>query len=600
METRWKFLILSGCFFVLIIFLCLTDFVMSRGNRIHIELEKERILKLRDCIILFTKDRKKFPKKLSELIPGYCSKKELSYQCSPHSEKRIQYKWNPETGELCCSDPFAITGLYPRTKQLVSIKIQKLQVKVNPLNGDNIFSQPPNEIQVGQESVVAEMENMQFMTYGWQVDESDEASGGAYLHIKEGTGDFESEDKIKTDPRNMRSGDFYNITTDQRRIKAGLFFQAPKAGTYYVYARTMAQRSHCSNITYIKINKLQRKRVGNNGSQPFTWRWHLVGIFKLNRGVNQLCFMTHQDGVRIDQVLFSPKKRTGLKHNSTFTGGFRNDFSQSKKLPPLNFSFKVNTLNITEEEDPLVFIYVHKNISDPIEARLDIQLDLPGGRIRLDAHKISLKKELTRFPCRIDLPRPLERKEYLLKATLFIDKKAIEERTLVLSHGYDWKILGPLPYMKTFAQGPIEKDETLKSEYIFHEKTFYWQQYDEKKTEQFCMMDFGLMFSERTYFAMNDVCLYAYTEVNAGKKGHYMMKIQADDNIVVWVNGKKTAWITEKGPPIRTAKEVKIILNKGKNRLLFRLNQKESQWQASIRIRTADDKVADVKGIFIH
>ena len=106
-----------------------------------------------------------------------------------------------------------------------------------------------------------------------------------------------------------------------------------------------------------------------------------------------------------------------------------------------------------------------------------------------------------------------------------------------------------------------------------------------------------MMFSGRTSNAMSDVCLYAFTEINAGREGIYLMKTLSDDNIVVWVNGKKTASITEKGPPIRTAQETRISLDKGKNQILFRLNQDGGQWQAGIRIRTEDDQIAEITGV---
>ena len=48
---------------------------------------------------------------------------------------------------------------------------------------------------------------------------------------------------------------------------------------------------------------------------------------------------------------------------------------------------------------------------------------------------------------------------------------------------------------------------------------------------------------------------------------------------------------------IRSAAEFKVALKKGRNRVLFRLNQKDAQWQAAIRFRTTDDKLPGIKGI---
>jgi hypothetical protein len=599
MKKRWTLLIACGFLICVVSGMWVSNILLSRGDRIHIESEKSRMLKLADSIILFAKDKKRFPDKLDELIPGYCSEKEIRYRKSRFSDVTDSYKWDCEAGELSFSDAFLVSGRYSGEKKYPKkIKIEKLPVKHDPLSGNNVFSQPQNNIQVGQDSVVLEMENMQHMTYGWEIGESEDASGGVYLMIKEGIGDFESEDAIAANPGTARSGDFYNITRDSRRIQAGLSFEIPDAGNYAVFVRTMAQQNNCSNMTYLKLNEYPRSVVGHNGSQPFAWRWHQVGQYRLDRGVNQLCFMTYQDGVRIDQVLITRMILNDIEGNTTFTGGFRAGMRHLESShPPLNFSFSADTLNITAEKDPVVYIYVHKNIAGQVDARLDIQIDLPGGKLRRDSNAISLEKELTRFPCRIELPRPLDRKEYLLKAVLFMDEKIVEERTLVLSHGFDWQILGPLPYMKNDEQGLVESDKIPKSEYSFNDTTFQWRIYSENNTDPLCLLDFGMMFSGRTYNAMSDVCLYAFTEINAGREGIYLMKTLSDDNIVVWVNGKKTASITEKGPPIRTAQETRISLDKGKNQILFRLNQNQGQWQAGIRIRTEDDQIAEITGV---
>ena len=124
-----------------------------------------------------------------------------------------------------------------------------------------------------------------------------------------------------------------------------------------------------------------------------------------------------------------------------------------------------------------------------------------------------------------------------------------------------------------------------------------WHKYSHKFTNQFCMLDFGQMFSGKSLNAMGQVALYAYTEVEADKAGKYLLKVQGDDNIVVWINGARVIRITDKGPPIRTAREVAISLVEGRNRILFRLNQKKGQWLAGIRIRAAGDKVTDARGI---
>ena len=68
-----------------------------------------------------------------------------------------------------------------------------------------------DRVALSRDDIVLEPELFHGQTYGWQVGESRGASGGCYLHIKEGVGDYESEDLLRDDP-SIRSGDFYNVT----------------------------------------------------------------------------------------------------------------------------------------------------------------------------------------------------------------------------------------------------------------------------------------------------------------------------------------------------------------------------------------------------
>jgi len=572
------------------------DWYLSRPSRVRLARERERLLELRDAILEFKLDRERFPRDLDELVPAYVG--EAMTVCRPGvGAAKRKVLWDAREGVLSWPGTFEIRGLFRRTVALRT-DVQDRPVRRDPLVGRNVFGRRGQQIPLGEEDIVVEAELFQFMTYGWEIGEREGASGNCYIHIKEGAGDL-GEAGIVFDPA-VRAGDFYNVTRDRRHIEARCYFMAPQEAAYFVTVRTMAHRSHCSNIINLTVNEGGPVQVGRNGTEPFVWLWHRVGKAHLKEGLNRVSFFTCQDDVKVDQVILTTED-PALSEDSqtTFRGGHREPVALPADIGPLTLSLSANTLRVVAEENPAVQVHVTKHAPRDISAKLRISLDLPGDRRRERAYDIRLgsSQALTRFQCPVDLPRPLERKEYLLRCQLMLPSEVVQERTLVLFHGYDWLILGPLPFMAAASRGEPEGDKRLKSKYSFAGKEFSWQRYDHRHTGHFCIMDFGKVFSGRTYHAMENAAVYAYTEVDAKEAGEYLLKSQGDDDLVVWINGDKAVTITDGETPIRSARETKVSLRRGVNRILLRLNQRKGQWQAGIRIRTAADQVADVLGI---
>ena len=446
---------------------------------------------------------------------------------------------------------------------------------------------------------MVEAESFQFLSYGWEVGEDARAAGRAYIYLKEGAGDINAHN-AEFDPK-LRAGDFYNVTGDRRRIEARCYFTAPTSGRYFVAARTMAHRSHCSNIVYIELNRGPHTQVGHNGSTPFVWLWHNVGKVSLKKGLNSICFLTCQDGVKVDQVILT-RTDPGLTEPDprTFAGGCALRPELPADLPPVTLSLATATLALTEPMSPLATVYLRRNVTEDVRGTLKLWLDLPGHRQLEESHELVLTgaERLVKLPFSLKLTRPLERREYVARCQFTPEHGATQDRTLVFYHEYDWSILGPLPFMDTTTSGQPEADDRPRTHYTFGDQTLTWKGYDRKLSAAFCVMDFGRMFCGRTFYAIPSVSLYAYTEVEAERAGPYLLKTQGDDDLMVWLNGRHVATTGEhKGTAIRTAREVPIELARGRNRILFRLNQKTGQWQAGIRIRTRSDKVADVIGI---
>ncbi len=470
--------------------------------------------------------------------------------------------------------------------------------EVTTLSGRNVIADTRDQISVGGGDIVLEPELFHSQTYGWQIGESGDASGGCYLHIKEGVGDFESEDLLRDDP-SVRSGDFYNITRDTRPIEARMYFIAPEEGVYHLSARTMAHKTDCSNVIGARVNSGSKLRIGRNGTRPFVWLWHYVSRVSLKKGLNVISFLTFQDDVKVDQLVLS-RERLDIDEGSetTYGGGFGKRPVSGPEIPAVTMSLTFDTMNVTDAREPTVHLYVRKDFHEAIGATLIVSLDLPGGKRRKSMFDLRLRKsqELIRFSIPVGLSRVPDMREYLLTCTLVVDSKVMGQKTLVFCRGYDWSILGPLPYLSPEQEGPEDGRESPAASCTVGGKAFTWSRYDMRHTDPFCLMDFRKAFG-KSLVPGSTAALYAYTEVKAREAGVHLLKVQGDDNIVVWLNGREVAEITKKGPPIRTAREVRVSLKKGRNVILFRLNQKKAQWQAAIRVRTINDGVADVTGV---
>lgn len=586
---------------------------LSRPDRIRLDREKERLREVRDAILRFRMGRGRFPDDLTELVPGHLPEEMLFFVPDARSGVRRRIRWHPRTRKLQWPAPLVVRGMVTYTAHYC-LTLQDVPSRLEQLEGA-AADEALDQVVLGPEDIVVEAENFQFMTYGWQIDEGPDCSGGRYIYIKEGVGDHESDAKMARD-RAVRSSDFHNVGGYRRQGGVRFWFMAPSEGWYHVAVRTMAQRSSCSNIHYFKMDGRELWDVGNPEWQPFVWRWHRPcvsrqirrpakpnGRVRLKKGLNSFCFLICQDDVKTDQVVFAadPQKLLPLYRDGqrTCTGGYRQAPELPDGFPPLTLSLTMDTLTVTADKDPEVAIYVHKNVPEAMDARLAISVDLPGGRRRDRRYDIHMEEtqELVKYPCELNLPRPLEKKEYLLRCQLLIGADVVAERTLALSRSCDWSILGPLPYMPYRRAGPVERDERPRPSYAFGGLVARWRRYDDQYTDPFCLMDFARMFTGRTYYGPHNVALYAYTEVDASRGGTYLLKGMGDDDLVVWINGTRAFVINEKGPPIRSAREKAVVLKKGRNRILFRLNQVSEQWQACIRIRTPDDQVADVRGV---
>ncbi len=636
------------------ILLPLLDRYLSRSDRIRSEKELDRLILLMDSIYRYERKFRKPPDSLWQLVPGFAP--EQLTTCVPDIEtgKVLPITWDKETGKLSWPEPLVIHGLrnklcpleldlvFPERPQQVHTGSEKPQpqlspepeaVTENPVTDvkpeprpaetetsekpvpetasekpepaeliipetpeiHSVSGYPAAAVEARPSDIVLEAEHFQSMSYGWQIITDPTTGGSAYIHIKEGVGDFESERQLLSAP--VRTGDFYNSTGDNRRIDADLYFRAPEKGIYHVYVRTMAHRSSCSNITHIKINSYNRVQVGHNGSRPFVWLWDYPGMFMLKKGVNRISFQTHQDDVKVDQILLSPEPRhIGAFDPRVFKGGMESEvFFEKSPACTVNMSLTNDTRMLVDNTAPVIDVYLRKNSGKPFEGTLRSVLQDSGYRSDLP---VSLPAEgcLYRLRLPFEFPGTPLLREYNLSVELYTGSARIENRTLVLKNEFDWNILGPFPSLEGERHTFVHPGEVPKQTYSFKGKEYIWSKFSSEYSDPFGLQDFARMFAGDTFHGPEHVSLFAYTEVRA-KEGTYILKAMGDDDLTVWVNGREVIRIFEKGPPIRTAREIPVYLSEGVNRILYRLEQKTNQWQAQVFFRNKDQTPADVVGV---
>lgn len=117
------------------------------------------------------------------------------------------------------------------------------------------------------------------------------ASGGAFLHIKEGAGN----------PPKLEKG-FAKFTVD-----------VPATGAYRLWARVKWE-GECSNSFTVQIDDRPAFLFGEDMTFG-VWHWvkhpvaRMAPLLQLEKGMHTIVFRNREDGVALDQILLASDKR---------------------------------------------------------------------------------------------------------------------------------------------------------------------------------------------------------------------------------------------------------------------------------------------------
>jgi hypothetical protein len=342
--------------------------------------------------------------------------------------------------------------------------------------------------------------------------------------------------------------------------------------------------------------------LGN--TEPFQWLWSMVQYspFRLAAGDHYLNIFIHEDGLRIDQFMLSAAHRSGE------TRAFRANYEpgaqtawQKAPGPPAHISFDAKSVVLSPVSPPDVKVALRR--LRPATGRATLRVSLEGAGLGgKDWRVLSSEVDLAKLPEALWVPLSfaglkidaLDRREYMLRAELIVDGKAVAAARETMLKPFLWEAIGPLDFMENSRKGPF--DGTTDPDPRDSRK---WVPVKESSLDHLGVIDFGLHTTGNSANAPANVTAYARTRVSVPDSGEYVLLIQSDDAMLLWIDGKRVYQFEDDyGRPVtRSAARRKVSLDAGEHEVRMRVNQTERFWQATVRIRNGKDDLCNVVGL---
>lgn len=623
------------------------DRLASRADRIRYEERKGGLVSARDAVLRYERDHGRLPGRLEDLVPRYLREDQLL-----DGGAHALYRYSSSEREIAMASPFAVRGLVSRMLPAAVMDLPQPDPSSVPApragstsgadasgaaatdvtppappapptppatrdgggGGDGTNAGPlavivpsgPELPAPPEGAYVFEAEHYSETNYGWEVHPDPAAAGGAYIHSKEG---------VANGPGQTSCGvfDFHNIREKREFTYLKYRFHLPKAGRYYIWGRFWTTGSHCSNAVAVGANEGGPRKgwLGYDGYHggymsnrtPFRWVWTCTsgGPEQLKAGDNYLHLFLHEDGVRLDQIALSPVRISGGRPYAANLVPNEGTRFRDEVPSPVDITFDLGSMVISAEARPRASVALRRIAPCDGEAALRVVLEeagAGGAEFELGTLTLSLGAlpELAFVPVdfsALDFAK-LPRREFLLRATLTKGEERIAECHVPLMHPFRWEVAGPGRYYRNGTPAPLDGDREKPG--------VEWTPLEVTKFDLFGVIDFGLQYGGNSLHAPQRKTAYARTRVTVPKSGEYLLKIQSDDQMLLWIDGKLVYRHDSEAPVTRSVKRLKLNLKAGERRVRMRVNQRafteygDGRWQASLRFRTPDDELSDVRG----
>jgi len=455
---------------------------------------------------------------------------------------------------------------------------------------------------------VFEAEHYSETNYGWEVHLDGTAAGGAYIHSKEG---------IANGPGQIggRIANFYDVEENPEYTYLKYHFHLPVAGRYRIYGRFWTTGSHCSNCVVVGLdrNPLRSRRMGDgvggylspsmSNRTPFRWVWTSAGGGPryLKRGDHYLHLYLHEDGERLDQIALTT---TYLRGDRPFAANLltnANTAFRTKAHSQYQLTFDLKSVVMSKRLPPQASIAIRT--IRPLEGRARVNAIMTdagpdGGEVELGSWDVDLGAlpELAFLP--IDFSRldfeTLPRREFLLIARIASRGDEIASVRVPMIHPPRWEIAGPLPYYMNGMAGPLDVGAERDG--------IAWKLLDHTSYDHWGVIDFGVHAGKPSLHAPPRATAYARTRIHVPETGEYLLKVQSDDQMLLWIDDRLVLRHDLQAPVTRSVARPVVRIEKGDHDVRMRVNNREftsyadGRWQASIRFRTEDDRLSNITG----
>ncbi len=169
--------------------------------------------------------------------------------------------------------------------------------------------------------------------------------------------------------------------------------------------------------------------------------------------------------------------------------------------------------------------------------------------------------------------------------------RAVDRRLFARKIGFinSWKIAGPFPYEEGqgeksayFPEGKIDFHQAQRYDSLFAK----WQVI--RTDDIFGVIPFAELFGKKRLIA------YAYAELSFPKAGPVVLKIGSNDGVVCWLNGVKVHENYASRSLTVDEDVVPVSVRTGLNRILIKVPNEGSNWEACVRVCDANGRALDI------
>lgn len=595
------------------------DKLLSRPDRIAFTSRTSEMRSVRDAILRCEFHEGRLPADLDALVPRYLRATQVRT-----AGGAALYRYNPRMRLIAMVDGARIRGLFPRHQPPASFALPlpdavvlaagKTPVAATPAApiiatgavpvtlASLTYADPPAN------ALVFEAELLSEMNWAWEIHPEPAAGGGAVILCKEATTTGASQSHYQT----------FNFLDPEEKLEQSMLkyhIRVPRAGRYTLFGRLRATCSHCSNNINVGLDcggltpGLEKDYEGDflGSGVPFRWVWSSAGSYRLTEGDHYIHVFPHEDGLDIDQFMLCPDASYGTyqetrPYKPTCLPNQGTAFERQPG-PPVHLSFDLKSRVFTADM--------------PLEARLAVRRLRPGTNTATlvvalrqagrDGSDLILNEQVINLTDRPELElfqvatngidcATLPRREYLLTAELRREGQILATGRVALMHPFVWEVSRMWPFYENRQAGPLDPGNTSTNG--------DWHPFADTSWLPVGALDFGLQTTSNSLHALEWQTIYVRTEIDVPQTASYLFKLQSDDQMRLWLDGRELCHIDNNRPLTRNILRHTALIEAGRHALLLRINQtghteklRGSYWQASVRIRTHDDHLSGIIGV---